>query len=596
MSGDLALAVLAACAVVVGAVSLSSGWMAASLAAWITAGGVLIGAWRRAAATAAGRRARIAQLETRLESLEASWRASEVVAAHGKALGNLAAKLVRRRFAGRLGIEVVNSLASALEVPAVALVRSGHGIQVEHAVGFDEPAADAAPLSLPEEYTAPSAPMSIDGAGPIAQMLGGLRPERTIDHLLVAPVPVRLGRLVLVIGRDAPFGEADVELLRTVANMLGAAKSRELVEVELRQAQKLEAVGLVAGSVAHDFNNLLTTILSGTELAALRSGAESEPARVLADVKRAAEHAAVLTRQLLSFSRTSAAEAAVHDLGVVLEELEGLLNRIAGDEVELRIETTNATVPVFADRTNLEQLLFNLVSNARDAIEGSGTIVIRARRAPYSSPALAELVVADNGRGMEPEVLERSFEPFFTTKEDGTGLGLPTVRRVVSELQGSLDVDSEVGEGTTFTIRFPMALDAGAVPLAASQRKLSILLVDDNEMARRALSALLAEAGHRVEEAEDGADALEVVDRGLEVDVVVADVVMPRVSGAALVAELRRRKCEIPVVLMTGYADSELDQNVLSQAAGLLYKPFRLEDLENLLHHVASAELASVES
>jgi CheY-like chemotaxis protein len=245
---------------------------------------------------------------------------------------------------------------------------------------------------------------------------------------------------------------------------------------------------------------------------------------------------------------------------------------------------------VFADSTDLEQLLFNLVSNARDAIERSGTIVIRARRAPYSSPALAELVVADDGRGMGAKVLERCFEPFFTTKVDGTGLGLATVRRVVRELQGSLDVDSEVGEGTTFTIRFPMALDTGAASNAAHQRKLRILLVDDNEMARRALSALLAEAGHWVAEAEDGADALDVLERGLAIDVVVADVVMPRVSGAALVAELRRRNTALPVVLMTGYADSELDQNALSQAAGLLYKPFRLEDLENLLTHVASAE------
>ncbi len=591
--GDLGALLWALCALGLSVVAGSTGGYLGAIGAGLAVTALFGLTSLRCARHASEQRLQHAQLEAQAQRLAHRQRASEVSAAQGAALGELAGKLVRRRFAGRLGAEVVEALASTLAVRVVALVRSGHSLQVEHATGIEPLESDATPLALPDDYTAPSSPLRIDGPDEIARVLGGLRPQRMPSHVLLAPVPVRLGRLVLVVGGDEAFPEAAVEFLRTAANMLGAARSREVVELELRQAQKLEAVGQVAGSVAHDFNNLLTTILSGTQLAALRAGADSEATRVLADVARAAEHAAVLNRQLLSFSRTSPSEAAVHDLGAVLEDLSGLLRRIAGDDLELRIETTTTTVPVFADRTSLEQVLFNLVANARDAVPGRGVVVVRARRVPYSSPALAELVVADDGRGMTPEVLERSFEPFFTTKEDGTGLGLPTVRRVVRELQGTLDVDSAVGVGTTFTVRFPMALDAGVVSGETHHRPLDILLVDDNEMARRALSALLVERGHRVAEAEDGADALDVLERGLAVDVVVADVVMPRVSGAALVTELRRRQRPMPVVLMTGYADSVLDQSALSDAAGLLYKPFRIADLENLLGHVTRDERAS---
>ncbi len=365
---------------------------------------------------------------------------------------------------------------------------------------------------------------------------------------------------------------------------------RQRLEEQLRQAQKMEAIGRLAGGIAHDFNNLLTVIRGNTEL--LRSPSEdARTAALFDDLLLAADRAAALVRQLLMFSRRQPARVEVLDLNEVVTSLSGLLCRLLGERVAVETVLAPAPVTVRADRSHLEQVVMNLAVNARDAMPGGGTVTVRTAAEPVAGGAgrVARLAVTDTGTGMTEAVKARIFEPFFTTKgpDKGTGLGLATVFGIVQQAAGHIGVESAPGAGTTFRVDLPwwngsasaLVLTPGPrMTPAPSTRGVSILLVEDQDAIRRFARLALEGQGHRVAEAEDGEAALDLVRAGGAYDLLVTDVTMPGIDGRELATRVRALRPDIAVVVMSGYApDSELAGEI--DRSVFLAKPFPPADL-----------------
>jgi two-component system cell cycle sensor histidine kinase/response regulator CckA len=379
---------------------------------------------------------------------------------------------------------------------------------------------------------------------------------------------------------------------------------RRQLEAQLRQAQKMEAIGRLAGGVAHDFNNLLTAIGGYTRLL-IDSLDEDDPRREDAmQVEAAAGRAATLTQQLLAFSRGGMIQPTRLDLNAIVAELEGLLGRMLGEAVELRLELRARTPWVLADRSQLEQLLVNLAVNAADAMPDGGKLAIEtddldavtAWRQGLTAGGYVSLTVSDTGVGIAEDVREQVFEPFFTTKAqgEGTGLGLATVYATVRQAGGRIRLLSEPGRGTTFRILLPVApaaegATAGAEaepPAAVAAAR--ILVVEDEAAVRDLVARILGAAGHDISTAADGAEALRVADAANPpIELILSDVVMPGMSGIQLAREVRARWPTTRIVLMSGYTAEPLE------AAGsglvLLPKPFSADEL---LEHVRAALLA----
>jgi PAS domain S-box-containing protein len=359
---------------------------------------------------------------------------------------------------------------------------------------------------------------------------------------------------------------------------------RRELEARLREAHKMESLGRLAGGVAHDFGNLLTAMLGSVELLKGQL-AEGSPQREELDrIAHAGERAARLTSQLLAFARRQPVELRVVDLAALVREMEPLLRRLLPGGIELALELGRGPTTVRGAPDQLEQVLVNLVVNARDAIGGAGRIRLGARR----QGERVYLDVRDTGAGMSAEVQRRAFEPFFTTKPpgQGTGLGLATCYGIVEQCGGTIAAVSTPGSGTTIRIELPFVpAEAGAAAPAPhpvrAPRGLTVLLAEDDDAVRRIASAALQRAGHRVIEAPDGAAALraaEVV--GERIDVLVTDVVMPGSSGPALAAALRARRPALPVLFVSGYAeDDALSGDVSQFPAAFLAKPFTADAL-----------------
>lgn len=347
------------------------------------------------------------------------------------------------------------------------------------------------------------------------------------------------------------------------------------LERQLAVTQKMEAVGQLAGGVAHDFNNLLMVILSAQ--AVLRESVAPDLAELLDDAQEAADRATALTRQLMALGRPEPANPTTQDLGDLVAALRAVLQRLVDESVKLTIEA-EPDVLIEADRSQLEQVILNLVVNARDAVEPHGTITVRVLRTRGESGDLATIEVEDDGSGIAPENRTRLFEPFFTTKQPGrgTGLGLSTVYAVVSQLKGTISVESEVGVGTKFVLHLPVATKRMASPAPAPELEqanlegVRILLVEDQASLQKVLARVLREAGANVATAADGVEALET--KLEDVDIVVSDVVMPRMGGPELIDEVRRLRPHFPALLMTGYADPK--SKVQSRDIEVLNKPF----------------------
>ncbi len=405
-----------------------------------------------------------------------------------------------------------------------------------------------------------------------------------------------------------PAGEPRLVLALTedITERKLAEDERARLEAELRQAQKMEAIGRLAGGVAHDFNNLLTAISGYSEMAMLQvpNGAE-ELRRDLSEVARAANRAAELTRQLLAFGRKQVLQPRVLDLNVVVREMEAMLRRLIGEHIELRVALASDVDSIHADRGQLEQVLANLAINGRDAMPGGGVLTIEtwrveldervARSVELVPGSYAGLVVSDTGHGMDSETMSRAFEPFFTTKEPGkgTGLGLATVYGIVKQSGGSVTVSSTAGRGARFTILLP-SVDAkpesqprpaeGALPRGSE----TVLVVEDEAVVRRFVQETLERQGYHVLTARNASDALEQVGDGTEIDVLLTDVVMPRMSGRELAQRLTEEQPLAKVLYMSGYTE---DPAVRADAAAgaFIAKPFGRADLVRKLRELLDA-------
>jgi PAS domain S-box-containing protein len=381
---------------------------------------------------------------------------------------------------------------------------------------------------------------------------------------------------------------------------------RRRLEDQLRQSQKMEAVGQLAGGIAHDFNNILTAMLGFCELALANEETPESVAEDLHQIEMGGQRAAALTRQLLAFSRKQVLRLEPVELSGVLENFHRLVRPIIGEDVELTFELSSAPTPVLADVAQLEQVAMNLVVNARDAMPHGGAIHIRTAPVRLDAEAAilhdvamptgeyVQLVVEDTGHGMDEETRRRVFEPFFTTKPPGlgTGLGLAVVYGIVKQMGGFIWVYSEPGQGTTFKIYFPQAeqtvgpravRSAGASTAGRGER---ILLVEDDREVRAYAARVLQQNGYQVIEAASGIEALEQLATSAAPDLILTDIVMPEISGPAFVRQATDRYPTMKFVFMSGYLDHRVVAS-LGREIDVLEKPFMpatlLERVRNTL-------------
>ena len=387
---------------------------------------------------------------------------------------------------------------------------------------------------------------------------------------------------------------------------------RRFLEQQLRQAQKMEAVGRLAGGVAHDFNNLLMVILGHTGLLLERAGADEWVRRKAEQVQKAADRAAGLTRQLLAFSRMQVLQPKVIDLNGVVSEMAKLLPRLIGENMELLVRLAPSLGQVKADPGQMEQVILNLAVNARDAMPEGGKLVIETsnaeleeayarRHPPLQAGSYVLLAVTDTGIGMDADTQALIFEPFFTTKEKGkgTGLGLATVYGVVKQSGGYIWVYSEVGKGTTFKIYFPLVREALEVrqPSDLSQAPVgteTILLVEDEREVREVAREFLDMSGYTVLEARDGSEAIKLAKKYPgPIHLLMTDMVMPGIGGRELVRQLSVERRDLRVIFMSGYTEyAVLQQGELERGAVLLPKPFSREVLARTVREVLEGKKA----
>ena len=360
-------------------------------------------------------------------------------------------------------------------------------------------------------------------------------------------------------------------------------RRQDELERELRQTQKLEALGRLAGGIAHDFNNIISVVLGQAALAQRQLRADDPIAKDLAKIIRAGERAASLTQKLLTFGRSQVAQNDVLDLNVVVDETARMIERVIGEDVELSLQLAIDAGNVRADRSQLEQVLMNLAVNARDAMPDGGRLTIATSR---HGKALVDLVVADTGTGMDEETRQRAFEPFFTTKADrGTGLGLSTVYGIVVASGGTIALDTRAGGGCRFRISLPRlerpASSTEPGPGPATEGSGSILIVEDRADLRELLGRALTTFGYEPIAADNVDHALRILaDRSVVLDALLTDVVMPRMSGVELAARASELRPGLKVLYMSGYApDARHRELFASDGAAFLQKPFTPDEL-----------------
>jgi signal transduction histidine kinase len=378
------------------------------------------------------------------------------------------------------------------------------------------------------------------------------------------------------------------ELTAANAVLSDEIRERERVETallerdeQLRQSQKLEAIGTLAGGIAHDFNNLLTAMSGFSQLALMKTDKQSPVAEDLRQILEAANRASHLTKQLLAFSRKQVLRPAVLDVGNVICGIAPLFERLLGEHVKLRLSIAQGIPTVLADQGQLEQVLMNLAINARDAMPHGGVLAIGAVPALVHGAPGVEITVADNGTGIPEHLRERIFEPFFTTKEPGkgTGLGLSTVYGIVTQSGGRIDVDSAEGVGTTFRIALPAARedapqDEVEEPLSSLPRgSETILLVEDESAVRNLARRTLESCGYTVLPASDPIEALQLAETA-RVDLVLSDIRMPHMTGTEMIEQFLLEHPAPVVVFMSGYAEEALIADSRSLRSSFIRKPF----------------------
>jgi PAS domain S-box-containing protein len=396
-------------------------------------------------------------------------------------------------------------------------------------------------------------------------------------------------------------------IARDISERKGAEAERQLLEDELRQAHKLEAVGQLAGGIAHDFNNLLTVIGGYTEILLRRLGHEADGSNEIVQISKASERAARLTRQLLAYSRKQVVERRALDINDIVTETQTMLERVIGENIEFSTALAEDLGSIRADYGQIEQIIMNLVVNARDAMPEGGKLVLETgnvtsnggRRSSDTAPGdYVVLSVTDTGQGMDAATAARIFEPFFTTKERGagTGLGLATVYGIVKQGGGHIEVESRPGMGATFRLHFPQVAEKAESfsPRRRNERSLmgseTILLVEDDEALRAVGREMLEPYGYKVLLAGDGDAAIELVNEHSDpIQLLMTDILMPKMGGIELATRLSTMRPDLKVLYTSGYNDSggSLDRIAGSQ---YLEKPYAMEELARTLRELLDTE------
>jgi two-component system cell cycle sensor histidine kinase/response regulator CckA len=422
------------------------------------------------------------------------------------------------------------------------------------------------------------------------QMATGLRDGHVIDEVRFrrADGSFLWGRVNVSVHRDA--AGAPRHFIVVIENIT----ERRALEAQVRQSAKMDAIGRLAAGVAHDFNNLLTVIIGFAELVASDRSIPSQHAGDLKEVIRAARQATGLTKQLLAFSRQQVLHAAPLDVNALITDMARMLDRLIGDHIHVGLALAPNLALALADRGQVEQVVMNLVVNARDAMAAGGSVTIETREVELDNSVFHDetvvpgpyvmVAITDTGVGMTREVQRRLFEPFFTTKEvgKGTGLGLSTTYGIVKQSKGYVWVYSEVGRGTTFKVYLPQSTDERSsadtvVPVVPVTRGAeTVLLVEDEPGVRQFARRILDDAGYRVIEAADGLDAERLFSVQEEpIDLVVSDVIMPGCDGPEMVRRLHTRAPALRVLFMSGYTERSAGQRAgLDPSLPILHKPF----------------------
>jgi two-component system, cell cycle sensor histidine kinase and response regulator CckA len=386
-----------------------------------------------------------------------------------------------------------------------------------------------------------------------------------------------------------------------------AEAEKEKIREQLYQSQKMEVVGKLAGGIAHDFNNLLTAINGYADLALKKLGPEDQTVNDIKVIKDCGLRAAKLTQQLLGFSRKQIIEMKNIDINVIISELEKMMDRLIGKDIILITELEDSNCIVQADSGQIEQVLINLIVNARDAMPNGGKIRTGCRhinKLPESITepddktvdGYVEIYVKDSGTGMSEEIKNKIFEPFFTTKDvgKGTGLGLATVFGIVKQNNGIIHVESSIGEGSQFSVFLPaVQLNIDEVPVQETEEELprgteTILLVEDEESIREFVTSILDEFGYKVIEASNGIQAFEIAEKGEKfIDLLLSDIRMPLMSGPELAVKVRNLYPDIKVLFVSGHTDNDIiRQDIADSKASFLQKPFSYEGLINKVRAV----------
>lgn len=413
---------------------------------------------------------------------------------------------------------------------------------------------------------------------------------------------------------EKAVAERTAELERAYGKLQRESEEKARVEDSLRQMQKMEAVGQLTGGIAHDFNNMLAVVVGGLELARRRVGDNAEADRHLSNALEGANRASALTRRLLAFARAEPNLPEAHGLDPLITDMVELLDRSIGDQIKVALDLDCGGWQLYADRHQLENTILNLAVNARDAMDGRGTLQIRTRQARLQAGDIGECIageylrlsVIDTGCGMTPDVLERVFEPFYTTKEvgKGTGLGLSQVFGFVGQSGGEIELLSKPGKGTEVALYFPRHMTSASAiegektraadadeglctPAEGHDKALSILVVEDDPRVLAQTRSALTELGHEAICCDHPAKAVDMLNRASDVDMILSDVLMPDMTGPEMIAALPDQYKSIPVVFVTGYA-GDITDNRMFEGHLLLRKPYTLAALRKTIRDAAT--------
>jgi two-component system CheB/CheR fusion protein len=540
------------------------------------------------------------ELQSLTEELET---AKEELQSTNEELLTVNRELEARNIALASAHDLAKSIVENVAVPLVVVDRE---LVVRHVNAAFERAFGAAPTRSDGR---PLAEVS-GGAWDFAELrsrLDQLLATRTaFENVEVERVVPAVGRRVLVLsGRLISDLGLILLTIEDVTARRDAERALQRSEEQRRQGEKMEVIGRLAGGIAHDFNNLLTVIIGNADFVAEASGLDDATIDQLAAIRRASEKAAVLTDQLLAFSRRKVLRPQVFDLAPLIVDIERMLGRVLGEQIVIAVRPATMPCLVRADPTEIERVVMNLCVNARDAMPAGGVLTIETGRVTLDDAAAAaaglpagpyvQLVVADTGRGMTPETRQHAFEPFFTSKDasTGAGLGLATVFGIVQQSGGSVSCESEIGRGTRFTILLPLATSAQPDPVGdrslavAPKGSETVLVVEDDDGVRALTRLILERSGYTVLDASDGRQALEVLRaRAGRVHLVVSDVLMPGMGGGVLAQQAMALYPALKVMFVSGHPENTIVREGVSKGMAFLRKPYTPTELA---YHVRAA-------